>query len=77
MRTLIILASLMMIGCAGPGMSQHLIDPPPEWTAQYGDSLDSTMAFNIAAMRIVLNQHAEVINSGLRATSQPTTQPVE
>ena len=57
-------------------MTSQLAKPTPEWVKLYGESEQSKLYFNIAAMRAVLNQHAKVINAqkleiqGLKKSSQ-------
>lgn len=48
----------------------ELATPIAAWVDHYGAGDESRLYYNVVMMRVVLNQHAKVINS-LRAATQP------
>ena len=47
---------------AAPSIGTELMQPNKVWIERYGDSEKSILYFNVAALRVVLNQHAKLIN---------------
>jgi len=56
-------------------IDDELVPPNDKWVELYGNSEKSKLYYNIAALRVVLNQHAKVINDNRIAVQgiEPTT----